>query len=67
MVKGELGQSRYVKRYLRKDGRIIYVEVSRSPARDAEGHTLYFVISERDITEERVLTEELSHQALHDP
>jgi diguanylate cyclase (GGDEF)-like protein/PAS domain S-box-containing protein len=67
MSRGETGQSRYVKRYLRKDGRVIYVEVSRSPARDADGKTLYFVISERDITEERVLTEQLSHQALHDP
>jgi PleD family two-component response regulator len=43
------------------------VEVSRSPARDAQGKTLYFVISERDITEERALTARLSHQALHDP
>jgi diguanylate cyclase (GGDEF)-like protein/PAS domain S-box-containing protein len=67
MTRGEEGQSRYVKRYLRKDGRVIYVEVSRSPARDADGNTLYFVISERDITEEKVLTEQLSHQALHDP
>jgi PAS domain S-box-containing protein len=60
-TRGELGQSRYVKRYLRKDGRIIFTEVSRSPARDAQGRTLYFVISERDITEERGLTEQLSH------
>jgi diguanylate cyclase (GGDEF)-like protein len=43
------------------------VEVSRSPARDADGKTLYFIISERDITEERALTARLSHQALHDP
>jgi diguanylate cyclase (GGDEF)-like protein/PAS domain S-box-containing protein len=67
MARGETEQSKYVKRYLRKDGRVIYVEVSRSPARDAEGKTLYFVISERDITEERDLTAQLSHQALHDP
>src|ERR1019366_5021458 len=31
------------------------------------GKTLYFIISERDITEERALTARLSHQALHDP
>ena len=64
---GDGAPARYTKRYLRKDGRIIYVEVSRSPARDAQGKTLYFVISERDITEERALTARLSHQALHDP
>jgi diguanylate cyclase (GGDEF)-like protein/PAS domain S-box-containing protein len=60
-------QDRYVKRYLRKDGRAVIVEVLRSAARDASGKTLYYVISERDITEERALTAQLSHQALHDP
>src|ERR1700677_2923573 len=63
---GEIGQSRYIKRYLRKDGRLIYVEVLRSPARDAEGNILYNVISERDITDERALAAQPSHQALHD-
>jgi diguanylate cyclase (GGDEF)-like protein len=64
---GEAQQSRYVKRYLHKDGRVIVVEVSRSSALDEAGKTLYFVISERDITEEQALSVQLSHQALHDP
>ena len=38
----------------------------KSPARDATGKILYFVSSERDITEERALAAQLSHQALHD-
>jgi len=63
---GELSQSRYVKRYVRKDGRVIVVEVLRSLARDAQGRGLYNVISQRDITDERSLAAELSHQALHD-
>ncbi|MGH3733435.1 MAG: EAL domain-containing protein [Acidimicrobiales bacterium] len=62
----QIDQVRYVKRYLRKDGRIIVSEVSRSPARDSTGKILYFVSSERDITEERALADQLSHQALHD-
>jgi diguanylate cyclase (GGDEF)-like protein/PAS domain S-box-containing protein len=66
VTEGETHQSRYVKRYLRKDGRLIYVEVLRSPARDADGKILYNVISERDITDERTLAAQLSHQALHD-
>jgi diguanylate cyclase (GGDEF)-like protein/PAS domain S-box-containing protein len=66
VTRGEIGQSRYVKRYLRKDGRLIFVEVLRSPARDADGNILYHVISERDITDERALAAQLSHQALHD-
>ena len=56
----------YVDRYLHKDGRVIVVEVSKSPARDAAGTTLYFVISVRDVTQERALSAQLSHQALHD-
>lgn len=64
---GKTDQFRYTKRYLRKDGHVIVSEVSRSPARDAEGNILYYVFSERDVTEERQLTTQLSHQALHDP
>ncbi len=63
----EVDEVRYVKRYLRKDGRVIVSEVSRTPAKDASGKTLYFVASERDVTDERALTAQLSHQALHDP
>jgi diguanylate cyclase (GGDEF)-like protein/PAS domain S-box-containing protein len=67
LISGEVEQERYIKRYLRKDGAVIDVEVSRSPARDADGKILYFVFSERDITEERALASQLKHQALHDP
>jgi len=67
LISGEVEQERYIKRYLRKDGDVIDVEVSRSPARDADGKILYFVFSERDITEERALASQLKHQALHDP
>jgi diguanylate cyclase (GGDEF)-like protein/PAS domain S-box-containing protein len=67
LISGEVEQERYVKRYLRKDGGVIEVEVSRSPVRDVDGKILYFVFSERDITEERALAAQLKHQALHDP
>jgi Amt family ammonium transporter len=66
-LQDEIRQVRYIKRYLHKDGRMIVAEVSKSPARDKTGKTLYFIISERDITEERMLTAQLSHQAMHDP
>ncbi len=67
LTTGEINQARYVKRYLHRDGRVIVVEVLKAPALDVEGNTLYFVLSQRDITEERALTAQLSHQALHDP
>jgi diguanylate cyclase (GGDEF)-like protein/PAS domain S-box-containing protein len=67
VTSGEVDQVSYAKRYVHRDGRVVFAEVSKSPARDVEGKTLYFVISQRDITEERALTAQLSHQALHDP
>jgi len=67
LVSHRANQVRYIKRYLRKDGQTIISEVSRSSARDEKGNILYFVSSERDITAERELASQLSHQALHDP
>ncbi len=63
----DASRDRYVKRYLHRDGHVIVVEVSRSATYDDDGNLLYSVISERDITEERLLTAQLAHQALHDP
>jgi len=67
MFRGEIDHARYVKRYIHRDGRLIDVEVSKSAARDASGATIYFIVSIRDITEEKALTAQLSHQVLHDP
>jgi diguanylate cyclase (GGDEF)-like protein/PAS domain S-box-containing protein len=67
MLSERVRQVRYVKRYLRKGGNIVVSEVSLSAARDEGGELLYFVSSERDVTDERALATKLSHQALHDP
>ncbi|MGH9020077.1 MAG: sensor domain-containing protein, partial [Acidimicrobiales bacterium] len=67
LLGGDVDQVRYEKRYQRKDGRVIVSEVSRSAARGADGQILYFVSSERDVTDARALTDQLRHQALHDP
>ncbi len=67
LINREVDELRYVKRYVRRDGRVIFVEVCKSSVVDAYGRMLYFVVSQRDITEERMLTDQLSHQALHDP
>ncbi len=67
LVNDEIDHARYVKRYLRKDGRVVVAEISRMTARDAAGRAQYFFSSERDITRERALADQLSHQALHDP
>ncbi len=66
LAPGEADHVTYVDRYLHKNGRVIVVEVSKSRACDTTGATLYFIISARDVTQERALNAELSHQALHD-
>ncbi len=63
----EVDAEHYTKRYVHRDGRVLIVEVARRAAYDASGHLLFNVISERDVTEERSLTAQLAHQALHDP
>ena len=67
LLAGEADQLRYTKRFLHRDGPIVVVEVSRYAARDESGAMLYSVLSARDVTEERELSAQLSHQALHDP
>ena len=67
IMRTNVGHVRYVKRYIHRDGRVIFAEVSKSPVIDESGDVRYFIISERDITEEKALTAKLSYQALHDP
>lgn len=61
-----LDSQRYNKRFLHKNGGVILVEVSRSLVRDKAGNPTFLIASFRDITEERSLAEQLSHQALYD-
>ena len=67
MLTGGEPQAVYTKRYLHKDGRLVWAEVSKSLAHDESGVPQYFVNSVRDVTEERTLLDQLSFQALHDP
>lgn len=67
MLGGVRPQTIYTKRYVHKDGRIVWAEISRSLARDKMGNPQYFISSIRDITEERSLLAQLSYQAMHDP
>jgi Amt family ammonium transporter len=67
LTSGEADQVSYTKRFLHRNGRVIVADVSKCPVRDATGSTLCFVTTVRDVTEERALSAQLSHQALHDP
>jgi PAS domain S-box-containing protein len=50
---GETETGRFEKRYIRKDGSIVWAEVSTSLRRDNEGKPLYFMTSVLDIDERK--------------
>ena len=56
---GEIPNYRIVKRYLRKDGDIIWINLSASVIRDENGQALYGLAMIEDITERRRMEEEL--------
>ena len=66
MLAGAGDKTTYTKRLLYRDGQTIWVEVSLSLARSDDGSPKYFISSVRDISEERALIDQLSHQAMHD-
>ena len=67
MARGDRRAARYVKRYVHRDGHVIYGELSVGVVRHDDGAVEGIVASVKDITDERALVAQLSHQALHDP
>ena len=68
-IAGELEFYSVEKRFIRKDGRVIWMSVRSSPVRDAEGKLLYLVRVVQDITERKaaeqrakLLIDELNHR-----
>ena len=68
-VAGDLEFYSVEKRFVRKDGRTIWMSVRSSPVRDAEGRLLYMVRVVQDITEgklaeqrQKLLIDELNHR-----
>lgn len=68
-VQGEIERYSTLKRYVRKDGRLIWVEVTSSTVRAADGHFRYSVRMVQDITErkfaeeqKKLLLDELNHR-----
>ena len=66
---GDIGFYSIEKRFIRKDGRVIWMAVRSSTVRDATGHFLYGVRVVQDITErkeaeerQKLLIDELNHR-----
>ncbi len=61
-MNGETDSSRFIKRYIRKDGAIIWTDVSTSLRYDNEGKPLYFMTTVNDITELKLAEEVLRNE-----
>ena len=55
------------KRYIRRDGSIVWARLTVSLVRDATGRPLHFVSQIEDVTEMRAAQEKLERRALYDP
>ncbi len=53
LLSGEKESTRFIKRYLRKDGSVIWADVGTALRRDASGQPLYFLTTANDITERK--------------
>src|SRR5947208_7023083 len=65
LVAGEIPFYEIEKRYVRKDGAVIWAQVLRSIVRDAEGTPLYTIGAVRDITEHKAAEEKLTWLAAY--
>jgi diguanylate cyclase (GGDEF)-like protein/PAS domain S-box-containing protein len=67
LFSGEIADYSLEKRYLHADGHIVWVSLSVSAIRDANGVPNYMIGQIEDITERKAIGERLAHQAIHDP
>src|SRR5262245_51223830 len=58
-IAGDAREYRLEKRYVRKDGSVVWVDVNAAPVRDAGGHLLYTVAVIQDVTARRRYQEDL--------
>ena len=59
LLAGKIDQFQMDKRYIRKDGGIVWIRLSVRLVKDASGQTLYFLPMMEDITERKRMEEEL--------
>jgi PAS domain S-box-containing protein len=60
LISGEKISTRFIKRYLHKNGEIVWADVGTALRRDENGKPLYFMTTAIDITERKLAVEALS-------
>jgi len=66
LVAGDIDSYEIEKRYLRRDGSVLWGRLAVSLVRDADGEPRYFVSQIQDISEFRAAQDELEQRALYD-
>ncbi len=67
MRRGEIDHMRMEKAYYRKDGAVVWADLTVSQIRDEAGRPRFRVAMLSDVTDRHQLQERLRHQATHDP
>ncbi|CAA9447837.1 MAG: diguanylate cyclase/phosphodiesterase (GGDEF & EAL domains) with PAS/PAC sensor(s) [uncultured Rubrobacteraceae bacterium] len=66
LLGGEIGSYQMEKRYIRKDGSVVWILLNGSLVRDEEGGPLYFIAQVQDVSGRKRAEEQLQRQAFHD-
>jgi PAS domain S-box-containing protein len=62
LLSGEKNSTRFVKRYIHKNGSIVWGDVSTTLRRDNNGNAMYYLTSVNDITERKQAEEKILQQ-----
>jgi diguanylate cyclase (GGDEF)-like protein/PAS domain S-box-containing protein len=66
-IRGEIDSYQMEKRYIHKDGHIVYVDLAVNCVRLANGEPNYFIGMMQDITQRKAAEEEIKQLAFYDP
>ncbi|MFJ8044834.1 putative bifunctional diguanylate cyclase/phosphodiesterase [Kitasatospora sp. NPDC096147] len=67
LVRGERDRLRVEKQLKHRDGRVVWSNVTISLIRNGSGEPMYTLAMVEDVTEQRLLGDQLAYQSLHDP
>jgi len=67
LARGDVDHYEADRRYVREDGETIWVHAAVSLVRNEEGAADFVIVMLADVTVRKLVEEELSHRALHDP
>ena len=67
LLEGEISSYQMEKRYIHKQGHVVWILLNGSLVRDEEGGPLYFLAQVQDVSARKRIEGQLQRQALHDP